>query len=79
MTRKRIGCWPTNTGARGGWCEDPQFSVQLNAFSYYHNAIGGEVIGRKVGNKLIVAGEEFHEHEGYSSEPLENESSEDAD
>ncbi len=37
------------------------------------------VIGRKAGNKLIVAGEEFHEQETDSSEPVENEPSEDTD
>src|SRR5947209_18566522 len=27
------------------------------------------IVGRKVGNKLIVGGEEFHGHQGHPSEP----------
>lgn len=30
------------------------------------------VVGRKVGNKLVVAGEEFHEHQDNPAEPTGN-------
>ena len=30
------------------------------------------IVGRKVGNKLIVEGEEFHGHQDHSAQPLGN-------
>lgn len=37
------------------------------------------VVGRKVGNKLIVEGEEFHGHQNHSAEQPGNEPEEDAE
>ena len=37
------------------------------------------VVGRKVGNKLIVEGEEFHGHQDHSTEPSTDGPGKDAD
>src|SRR6266849_6619245 len=37
------------------------------------------IVGRKVGNKLIVEGEEFHGHQDHSTEPPGNGPEEDAE
>ena len=37
------------------------------------------IVGRKVGNRLIVEGEEFHGHQDHPVEPPGNESQEDAE
>jgi hypothetical protein len=37
------------------------------------------IVGRKVGNKLIVEGEEFHGHQNHSAEPPGNGSQKDAE
>ena len=48
-----------------------------------YNVEGDEVVvlivGRKVGNKLIVEGEEFHGHQDHPAGPVGNGSPEDAE
>ena len=50
-----------------------EFELRAGDLRALYNVEGDEVIvllvGRKVGNKLIVEGEEFHGHQGYSSKP----------
>jgi mRNA-degrading endonuclease RelE of RelBE toxin-antitoxin system len=50
-----------------------EFELRAGDLRVLYNVEGGEVVllivGRKVGNKLIVAGEEFHGHQDHSPEP----------
>ncbi|MCI0461406.1 MAG: hypothetical protein L0Z62_31030 [Gemmataceae bacterium] len=49
------------------------FELRVGDLRVLYNVEGSEVvllvIGRKVGNKLIVEGEEFHEHQDHPPEP----------
>ena len=49
-----------------------EFELRVGEFRVLYNVEGDEVVllvvGRKVGNTLIVAGEEFHGHQGDSAE-----------
>jgi mRNA-degrading endonuclease RelE of RelBE toxin-antitoxin system len=60
-----------------------EFELRVKDYRVLYNVEGDEVlllvVGRKVGNKLVVAGEEFHGHQDRPSEPAEEESSGDAD
>ena len=53
-----------------------EFELRAGNLRVLYNVEGDEVIllviGRKVGNKLIVAGEEFHGHQDHPSEPTGN-------
>ena len=48
----------------------------MKLLSYEHNVEGDEVVilvvGKKVGNQLIVEGEEFHGHQDHPVEPPGN-------
>jgi mRNA interferase RelE/StbE len=50
-----------------------EFELRVGDLRVLYNVEGAEVvllvIGRKVGNKLIVAGEEFHGHQDHPIEP----------
>jgi mRNA-degrading endonuclease RelE of RelBE toxin-antitoxin system len=50
-----------------------EFELRVGDLRVLYNVEGSEVIllvvGRKVGNKLIVAGEEFHGHQDDPAEP----------
>jgi mRNA interferase RelE/StbE len=50
-----------------------EFELRVGHFRVLYNVEGSEVIllvvGRKVGNKLIVGGEEFHGHQDNPPEP----------
>jgi mRNA interferase RelE/StbE len=50
-----------------------EFELRVGDLRLLYNVEGVEVVllvvGRKVGNKLIVKGEEFHGHQDNSSEP----------
>jgi hypothetical protein len=52
-----------------------EFELRAGNLRALYNVEGDEVViltvGRKVGNKLIVEGEEFHGHQEYSIEPPE--------
>jgi mRNA-degrading endonuclease RelE of RelBE toxin-antitoxin system len=60
-----------------------QFELRAGNLRALYNVEGGEVVvlivGRKVGNKLIVEGEEFHGHQDHPVEPPGDGSKEDAD
>src|SRR5207244_634441 len=59
-----------------------EFELRAGDLRALYNVEGNEVIvlivGRKVGNKLIVEGEEFHGHQDHPAEPSGNGSGEDA-
>jgi mRNA-degrading endonuclease RelE of RelBE toxin-antitoxin system len=50
-----------------------EFELRVGDLRVLYNVEGEEVVllvvGRKVGNKLIVAGEEFHGHQDHPAEP----------
>jgi mRNA-degrading endonuclease RelE of RelBE toxin-antitoxin system len=50
-----------------------QYELRAGDLRVLYNVEGEEVvllvIGRKVGNRLIVAGEEFHGHQDHAAEP----------
>ncbi len=50
-----------------------EFELRAGDFRVLYNVEGEEVVllivGRKVGNTLVVAGEEFHEHQADPSKP----------
>jgi len=50
-----------------------EFELRIGDLRVLYNVVGDEVtllvIGRKVGNKLIVEGEDFHGHRGDPAEP----------
>lgn len=58
-----------------------EFELRAGNLRVLYNVEGDEVVvlivGRKVGNKLIVEGEEFHGHQDNSSESLGNGSPQD--
>jgi mRNA-degrading endonuclease RelE of RelBE toxin-antitoxin system len=60
-----------------------EFELRAGDLRALYNVEGDEVIilivGRKVGNKLIVEGEEFHGHQDHSAEPPGNGSQKDAE
>jgi len=60
-----------------------EFELRAGDLRGLYNVEGDEVVvlivGRKVGNKLIVEGEEFHGHQDNPVEPPGNGSQEDAD
>jgi mRNA-degrading endonuclease RelE of RelBE toxin-antitoxin system len=60
-----------------------EFELRAGNLRALYNVEGDEVvvliIGRKVGNKLLVEGEEFHGHQDYPVEPPGNGSREDAE
>ena len=51
-----------------------EFELRVGNLRTLYNVEGAEVVllivGRKVGNKLIVKGEEFHGHQDNPAEPL---------
>ncbi len=53
-----------------------EFELRAGDLRALYNVEGGEVIilivGHKVGNKLIVEGEEFHGHQDHPAEPSGN-------
>src|SRR5437879_109740 len=53
-----------------------EFELRAGDLRALYNVEGDEVVvlivGRKVGNKLIVEGEEFHGHQDHPVEPLGN-------
>jgi mRNA-degrading endonuclease RelE of RelBE toxin-antitoxin system len=55
-----------------------EFELRAGNLRVLYNVEEGEVVilvvGRKVGNKLIVEGEEFHGHQDHPIEPTGNES-----
>src|SRR5262245_20251545 len=59
-----------------------EFELRARDLRVLYNVDEGEVVvlivGRKVGNKLIVQGEEFHAHQDHPSKPTGNGSEEDA-
>jgi mRNA interferase RelE/StbE len=59
-----------------------QFELRVGNLRALYNVEGEEVVilivGRKVGNKLIVEGEEFHGHQDYPTEPPGNGARKDA-
>ena len=59
-----------------------QFEMRVGDFRVLYNVEANEVVlllvGRKVGNKLIVKGQEFHAHQDHSSQPPGDASSPDA-
>src|SRR5437667_5649887 len=59
-----------------------EFELRAGDLRALYNVEGMEVVilivGRKVGNKLIVEGEEFHGHQDHPAEPSGNGSGEDA-
>src|SRR5947207_16010982 len=60
-----------------------EFELRAGDLRALYNVAGDEVVvlivGRKVGNKLIVEGEEFHGHQDDPFEPPGNGSGEDTD
>ena len=58
-----------------------EFELRAGNLRALYNVEGDEVVilivGRKVGNKLIVEGEEFHGHQDHPAEPSGNGSGED--
>ena len=60
-----------------------EFELRAGELRALYNVEGDEVVvlvvGRKVGNKLIVEGEEFHAHQDDTIEPAGGESGGDAD
>ena len=60
-----------------------EFELRAGELRALYNVEGDEVVilivGRKVGNKLIVEGEEFHGHQDHPVEPPGNGSGKDAD
>src|SRR5262249_51558336 len=58
-----------------------EFELRAGDFRVLYNVEENEVVvllvGRKVGNKLIVEGEEFHGHQDHSPEPSGNGTEED--
>src|SRR5712692_8356843 len=60
-----------------------EFELRAGDLRALYNVEGDEVVvlivGRKVGNKLIVEGEEFHGHQDHSVEPPGDESQTDAE
>jgi hypothetical protein len=60
-----------------------EFELRSGDLRALYNIEGDEVVilivGRKVGNTLIVEGEEFHGHQDHSTEPPGNGSSKDAE
>lgn len=60
-----------------------EFELRAGLLRALYNVEGDEVVilivGRKVGNKLIVEGEEFHGHQDHSIEPPANGPAEDAE
>ena|SRR5437016_539180 len=60
-----------------------EFELRAGDLRALYNVEGDEVVvlivGRKVGNKLIVEGEEFHGHQDHPVEPPGNGSQEDAE
>src|SRR2546426_10055758 len=60
-----------------------EFELRAGDLRALYNVEGDEVIilivGRKVGNKLIVEGEEFHGHQDHPIEPPGNGSGKDAE
>jgi mRNA-degrading endonuclease RelE of RelBE toxin-antitoxin system len=59
-----------------------EFELRVGGLRALYNVEGDEVeivvVGRKVGNKLILEGEEFHGHQDDSAEPSGSESGDDA-
>jgi mRNA-degrading endonuclease RelE of RelBE toxin-antitoxin system len=59
-----------------------EFELRAGDLRALYNVEGDEVVilivGRKVGNKLIVEGEEFHGHQDHPLQPPGNESQKDA-
>lgn len=60
-----------------------EYELRVGELRVLYDVLGEEVIllivGRKVGNTLIVSGEEFHEHRGHPPEPAGGGPSGDAD
>jgi mRNA-degrading endonuclease RelE of RelBE toxin-antitoxin system len=60
-----------------------EFELRAGHLRALYNVEGDEVIilliGRKVGNKLIVEGEEFHGHQDHPAEPPGNGAGKDAE
>ena len=60
-----------------------EFELRTGDLRALYNVEGDEVVvlivGRKVGNKLIVEGKEFHGHQDHSAEPAGNGPEEDAE
>ncbi len=60
-----------------------EFELRAGDLRALYNVEGDEVVilivGRKVGNKLIVEGEEFHDHQDHPVEPPGNGSQKDPD
>ena len=60
-----------------------EFELRVGDLRALYNVEGDEVvilvIGRKLGNTLIVEGEEFHGHQDHPAEPPGNGSQKDAD
>ncbi len=60
-----------------------EFELRTGDLRVLYNIAEGEVVllivGRKVGNKLIVEGEEFHGHQDHPTEPSGNGPEEDAE
>lgn len=60
-----------------------EFELRAGDLRALYNVEGDEaiilIVGRKVGNKLIVEGEEFHGHQDHPAEPPGDGSQEDAD
>lgn len=60
-----------------------EFELRIGDLRVLYNVDEGEVVvlvvGRKVGNKLIVEGEEFHGHQDHPSEPSGNGPEEDTE
>lgn len=59
-----------------------EFELRAGDLRALYNVEGNEVVilvvGRKVGNRLIVEGEEFHGHQDHPAEPSGNGTQEDA-
>lgn len=60
-----------------------EFELRAGDWRALYNVEGDEVVvlivGRKVGNKLLVEGEEFHGHQDHLAKPPGNGSKEDAE
>lgn len=60
-----------------------EFELRVGDLRVLYNVEGEEVVilvvGQKIGNKLIVEGEEFHGHQDHPVEPPENGSGKDAE
>jgi mRNA-degrading endonuclease RelE of RelBE toxin-antitoxin system len=60
-----------------------EFELRAGNLRVLYNVEGEEVVvlivGRKVGNKLVVEGEEFHGHKDHPAEPSGNGSEKDAE